>query len=151
MKQLDSEQQRVMRYAFHMNDPLNQLDKALDAAGAALLERQNERLTRWVEFVERREDMSPDGILRVQRQSDGDVVITILSSDRKNGFGIASVEFCGPMTGGGSSENTWKALLQLAAAMDDDNKQRPQTLATRPVPAEGAKAGRSRANGWRDI
>ena len=41
--ELTSEQQRAMRYAFHMNDPLNQLDKALDAAGAALLEYEYHR------------------------------------------------------------------------------------------------------------
>ena len=86
---------------------------------------------RWVDFVVRREDMSPDCIFRLQRQQDGDVIITILSSDRKNGFGIASIEFCAPMTGGGSSENTWNALLRLAQAMESDNQNRPQIIADR--------------------
>lgn len=35
-------------------------------------------------------------------------------------------EFCAPMTGGGSSEHTWKALIALAEAMEKDNETRKQ-------------------------
>jgi hypothetical protein len=83
---------------------------------------------KWIPFVERFEDMSPDGKLRIQRQEDGDVIVTILASDRQ-GRGIASIEFCAPMTGGGQSEKTWYALIALAEAIEQDNETRKQPRA----------------------
>lgn len=68
------------------------------------------------------EDMSPTGRLQILRQEDGDVIVSVIQDDNTS----ASVEFCAPMTGGGSSERTWKALRALFDSMEQDNKERAQ-------------------------
>lgn len=67
--------------------------------------------------VERLEDMSPQGRLRVCVQSDGDVIICIIEDHGQ----VSDVEFCAPGAGGGGSRRTWEALRNLVAAMEADN------------------------------
>ena len=69
------------------------------------------------------EDMSPIGRLEVLRQRDGDVIVSVITEDGAQ----AHVEFTTPMSGGGNSEHTWKALVALYEAMKADNDERPQT------------------------
>jgi hypothetical protein len=78
-------------------------------------------------FVERREDMSPDGRLRLILQPDGDVIVCVVASQEDRLFGglTASVEFCSLGAGGGRSSNTIRALRELAKAMERDNTERP--------------------------
>ena len=75
--------------------------------------------------VERYEDMSPDGRLRLVRQPDGDVIVAIippLSSDSP----MVVVEFCSVGSGGGQSPNTLAALRDLMEAIRRDNEEQPQ-------------------------
>jgi hypothetical protein len=67
--------------------------------------------------IERLEDMSQRGRLRVLIQSDGDVIVSAIQNDGR----MADVEFCTPMSGGGGSRKTWEALHALAVAMQEDN------------------------------
>ena len=69
----------------------------------------------------RREDMSPDGMLTIIFQPDGDVIVVI---DDEHGQ-TAQVEFCELAAGGGRSSHTRKALAELALAIEKDNKERP--------------------------
>ena len=69
------------------------------------------------------EDMSPTGRLEVLRQCDGDVIVSVITGDGE----MAHVEFTSPISGGGNSERTWKALVALYEAMKADNDDRPQT------------------------
>jgi hypothetical protein len=81
----------------------------------------------WPKFVERAsryEDMSPTGKLTLFRQEDGDVIVEVITEH--HGFERACVEFCTPMTGGGSSEHTHKALCELMVAMERDENERKQ-------------------------
>jgi hypothetical protein len=83
-------------------------------------------------IIRRREDMSPRGYLELTVQEDGDIIVAA-NADPDQGF-PGSVEFCIPMTGGGASPHTHRALQQLADAMDRDNKgirprSRPMGLA----------------------
>lgn len=70
--------------------------------------------------VQRREDMSPDGHLRLYLQEDGDIVLTVhgrrWGSDEPS---TASIEFCAD-GGGGRSPRTVEALKLLMAAMQAD-------------------------------
>lgn len=66
---------------------------------------------------ERPEDMSIIGKLRLIVQPDGDVIVAICHSGL-----MIDIEFCAPGAGGGRSPETWKALRQLALAMQTDNK-----------------------------
>ncbi len=68
--------------------------------------------------VERNEDMSPDWKLRIHRQNDGDMQVSVVSPDAQ----YTTVEFC---TSGGRSPKTIKALRSLMQAMDEDNADRP--------------------------
>jgi hypothetical protein len=70
--------------------------------------------------VSRKESMSPDGLLRLHIQPDGDVIISI-SEGSEEGGRMATVEFCTPFGGGGGSKHTHKALQDLAVAMARDN------------------------------
>ncbi len=79
-------------------------------------------------MVERREDMSPTGRLRLFRQDDGDVIVAIVPD--KNGqdyklFKQCSVEFCSVGAGGGRSRHTLEALRALFVAMERDNVESP--------------------------
>lgn len=69
------------------------------------------------DLIERLEDMSPLGKLRLLVQSDGDVIIAIQQDDGT----MANVEFCAPGAGGGGSPQTWAALREVARAMQLDN------------------------------
>lgn len=79
--------------------------------------------------VERKEDMSVEGFLRLHIQDDGDVCLTI--GQGSDDFGcntdgivrqFASIEFCSTGAGGGASPETIKCLRKLAVAMAMDNK-----------------------------
>lgn len=65
-------------------------------------------------IVERLEDMSPRGLLRLLIQDDGDVIVSVQQNDLQS----ADVEFC---TSGGRSPRTLHALRALAKAMQEDN------------------------------
>lgn len=68
-------------------------------------------------LVERLEDMSPKGRLRLLVQHDGDVIVSLIQDDGR----MADVEFCTPGAGGGGSRRTWEALRNLVTAMEADN------------------------------
>jgi hypothetical protein len=70
------------------------------------------------ELVERLEDMSPRGKLRLLIQSDGDIIVAIQQEDGT----MADVEFCAPGAGGGGSHRTWAALRDVVRAMQLDNE-----------------------------
>lgn len=73
--------------------------------------------------VERFEDMSPRGRLRLLQQSDGDILVCVVSDPNGPDEGVSpSVEFC---TSGGKSPKTLAALSALMAAMAEDNQDRP--------------------------
>jgi len=70
--------------------------------------------------VERFEDMSPRGRLRLLQQSDGDILVCVISDPDGPDEGVSpSVEFC---TSGGKSPKTLVALRHLMKAMADDNR-----------------------------
>lgn len=68
-------------------------------------------------IIERPEDMSQRGKLRLLIQRDGDVIIAVQDDSGH----MLDIEFCTPGTGGGRSPETWKALHILANAMRADN------------------------------
>ena len=70
--------------------------------------------------VIRKEDMSPDGHLRVTLQDDGDTLVTAMNSQGD----AVTVEFCSVGAGGGGSPRTNKALRDLFVAMAQDNEDR---------------------------
>ena len=73
--------------------------------------------------VNRIGDMSPDDYINVHRQSDGDVVVTVVSTDRYSQKPTHStVEFC---VSGGRSPNTIKALNNLIEAIKKDHEENP--------------------------
>lgn len=81
------------------------------------------------EVVERFEDMSQRGRLKLIRQPDGDVIIAAIPDpDQKNCLNVlgSMVEFCTPCSGGGQSPNTLKALRALFEAMLKDNQENAQ-------------------------
>lgn len=76
--------------------------------------------------VRRNEDMSPRGYLELFREDDGDIIVT--SCGMANGLVEpgSSVQFCALGGGGGGrSEHTRRALLDLMMAMEKDNAERP--------------------------
>jgi hypothetical protein len=90
-------------------------------------------------IIERNEDMSPRGRLRLLLQPDGDIVVAVVPDpdERRQPFG-PTVEFCSPAGGGGRSRHTLRALRELAAAMELDNQERP--IGGRPTtPSEPTK------------
>lgn len=72
--------------------------------------------------VTRKEDMSPDGRLRILMEDDGDMIVTIVPSGDENPS--QSVQFC-TLQGGGNSLHTRKALVALMDAIRLDNAERP--------------------------
>lgn len=71
------------------------------------------------QVVERFEDMSPRGRLRLLQQRDGDIIVCIVEDPNgPNGGAVIDVEFC---TSGGGSHHTLLALRQLMDAMQLDN------------------------------
>lgn len=77
---------------------------------------------RFIPEVRRKEDMSPDGMLWLIRQEDGDIIVTILP-DSETDKPMASVEFCSCGAGGGRSPKTLAALRALMIAMEEDNAE----------------------------
>jgi hypothetical protein len=69
-------------------------------------------------MVSRNEDMSPNGMLRVVCEHDGDVIICIEGQDG----GASEVQFC---ASGGRSPLTLNALRNLFSAIERDNEERP--------------------------
>ena len=74
---------------------------------------------------ERIEDMSPDGMLRLYLEPNGDIIVEVRGHDMFENPTEADVEFCECGAGGGRSSNTRVALMSLAEAMELDNKERP--------------------------
>lgn len=71
--------------------------------------------------VDRKEDMSPTGFLRLYMQPDGDVLISVMAENMHGELrGPLCVEFC-TYAGGGRSPRTLKALRELMLAMAEDN------------------------------
>jgi len=81
-------------------------------------------------MVCRTEDMGTEKRLKVQRDGDGDIIVSIVTG---RGMAIynsqddqfASVEFCTPGSGGGKSHKTWEALIALIRAMEEDEEASP--------------------------
>ena len=77
-----------------------------------------------MKIVERKEDMSSTGRLRILQQPDGDIIVAVIPAIgdwmRQN-----SVEFCAICSGGGRSPKTLAALRNLMDAIDQDNAERP--------------------------
>lgn len=91
----------------------------------------------------RREDMSTTGKLRVLIQEDGDVVVA-LTAENHGSMRVAWVEFCAPLSGGGRSPATWKALHALYLAIEEDNHKDPRNGgkgAESAAPSEGPVQG----------
>lgn len=81
----------------------------------------------------RQGDMGEGLKLEILREPDGDLIVSIMGVHEK--FSAEhSLQFCVPGTGGGCSPKTWRALLDLQAAMVDDNTSRPQRVP--PPPSE---------------
>ncbi len=76
--------------------------------------------------VERREDMSANGTLKIFQQADGDLIVICEKYDENTKrFERGTAEFCALGAGGGRSPNVRDALLALMAAIELDNKERP--------------------------
>lgn len=72
--------------------------------------------------TERLESMSPEGFLRLIREDDGDIIVTVGTGGQRGGVrSVGSVQFCTPGAGGGGSSRTWRALVDLMGAMAADN------------------------------
>lgn len=77
-------------------------------------------------IYKRQEDMSPDGMLDVLVEKDGDVIVTIWPEGwTKGNMDYCSVQFCTCSAGGGRSPNTLAALRLLARAINADNIAQP--------------------------
>lgn len=81
-----------------------------------------------MKVVERYEDMSPRGRLRVFKQDDGDMIVRIIPDpkDENTKYLGDSAEFCTIGGGGGQSPNTLQALRGLMEAIEKDNAEYPQ-------------------------
>lgn len=74
-------------------------------------------------MVDRKEDMSPDGFLRLIMEDDGDIIVSVASGDPNGGLRhFADVQFCTSFGGGGASPKTHKALQALMIALAEDNR-----------------------------
>lgn len=65
-------------------------------------------------------DMSPHAHIRVVLNSDNDIYVSLWDEN-----GVASIEFCNGMGGGGSSPKTRAALINLMCAIEEDNAANP--------------------------
>lgn len=79
------------------------------------------------QFVARKEDMSPNGRLRLFKEDDGDICVAVIDNDGV----MADVQFCTVGIGGGKSGKTLAALNALALAMIEDNQEQPIRAAER--------------------
>lgn len=85
----------------------------------------------FLKSTSRQGDMGEGLKLEVLREDDGDLIVSIMGvHDRFSP--THAIQFCVPGTGGGTSPKTWRALLDLQAAMYDDNLGRPQRVPPRP-------------------
>jgi len=75
--------------------------------------------------VERIEDMSSRGRLRLIQQDDGDIIVAVQSMENGLLQPGDSVEFCAGFGGGGKSPHTMAALFKLMEAMKLDNNESP--------------------------
>jgi hypothetical protein len=78
------------------------------------------------QFVARKEDMSPNGRLRLIKEEDGDICVAVIEDDGT----MTDVQFC-TFAGGGKSPRTLEALEALALAMLDDNQATPSRATDR--------------------
>ena len=70
--------------------------------------------------------MSPDETLSIYAQPDGDIVVMIHYKEMCEDYlRVAQVEFCNPFAGGGRSPRVREALVNLAAAIEEDNMKHP--------------------------
>jgi hypothetical protein len=96
--------------------------------------------------VDRNEDMSARGRLRLIQQEDGDIIVAVQPEEKGLIQSGASVEFCVPGAGGGRSSHTLAALRALMDAMERDNQERPigkaEDLAIKDAPALEAVPGK---------
>ena len=76
--------------------------------------------------AKRYEDMSRHGQLRLYRQEDGDIIISVIQDPQARVSAMPCVEFCSPGAGGGQSRHTRAALVQLMEAIWLDNEETPQ-------------------------
>lgn len=81
----------------------------------------------------RQGDMGEGLKLEILREADGDVIVSIMGVHEKFSADRA-IQFCVPSSGGGTSPKTWRALLDLQAAMVDDNAGWPQPVP--PLPSK---------------
>lgn len=73
-------------------------------------------------IYKRRDDMSAVDTLELLMEPDGDIIIAI----KKPGIGMAmNVQFCSLSNGDGRSKHTRTALINLAKAIERDNKEKP--------------------------
>ncbi len=79
------------------------------------------------EFVARKEDMSQEGRLRLFKEQDGDICVSVIEDDGN----MAGIQFCTVGMGGGKSGKTLAALNALALAMQEDNQEQPSRAAER--------------------
>lgn len=94
---------------------LHEASKTAPAAASGPVERR----------VDRTEDMSARGRLRLFQQTDGDIIVSA-QSERDGLIQVGdSVEFCVPGPGGGRSPRTLAALRGLMDAMEADNRENP--------------------------
>lgn len=75
--------------------------------------------------VERNEDMSKRGRLRLIQQDDGDIIVAVQSEQDGLLQPGDSVEFCAGFGGGGKSPRTFEALHALMEAIRLDNVESP--------------------------
>jgi hypothetical protein len=74
-----------------------------------------------MKIVERNEDMSRHGRLRLIQEDDGDIIVSIVPDPTEGLSGMFSAQFCTIGSGGGKSPKTLAALRALMQAMEDDN------------------------------
>lgn len=79
------------------------------------------------QFVARKEDMSPNGRLRLFKEEDGDICVAVIDNEGQ----MTDIQFCVPGLGGGKSGRTLAALNALALAMLADNAEQPSRAAER--------------------
>lgn len=80
---------------------------------------------KFIERVNRPEDMSTVGSLELFRGDDGDIHV-VMWYETEDGLRMnQSIEFCNTASGGGHSPHTFKALQSLMEAMQKDNEEHP--------------------------
>jgi hypothetical protein len=78
-------------------------------------------------LVRRRCEMDPTASIQVNLEDDGDVEVTVYSGTVPGNYHRATVQFCSGFGGGGRSPRTRAALISLMKAIEEDNKESPQT------------------------